>query len=126
MHTQLDWLFNLSHLYDGKSALAFWMNAYNALTIDLILRNYPVDSIKDIKNPWDQRLWKLGDKWYNLNQIEHDILRKMDEPRIHFGIVCASFSCPKLQTLQNDSGVLGLNSKHTNYNGFLRATSKHA
>ena len=77
--------------------LAYWMNAYNALTIDLILRNYPVNSIKDIKNPWDQRLWKLGDKWYNLNQIEHDILRKMDEPRIHFGIVCASFSCPKLQ-----------------------------
>lgn len=77
--------------------LAYWINAYNALTIDLILRNYPVNSIKDIKNPWDQRLWKLGDKWYNLNQIEHDILRKMDEPRIHFGIVCASFSCPKLQ-----------------------------
>ena len=33
---------------------------------------------------------------YNLNEIEHEILRKMDEPRIHFAIVCASFSCPKL------------------------------
>ena len=83
--------------WSKEDKLAYWMNAYNALTIDLILRNYPVNSIKDIKNPWDQRLWKLGDKWYNLNQIEHDILRKMDEPRIHFGIVCASFSCPKLQ-----------------------------
>ena len=77
--------------------LAYWINAYNALTIDLILRHYPVESIKDIKNPWDQRYWQLGDKWYNLNEIEHDILRKMKEPRIHFAIVCASYSCPKLQ-----------------------------
>lgn len=77
--------------------LAYWINAYNALTIDLIIRNPSVKSIKDIKDPWDQRLWKLGSKWYNLNQIEHDILRKMNEPRIHFAIVCASVSCPKLQ-----------------------------
>ena len=77
--------------------LAYWINAYNALTIDLILRNYPTQSIKDIKDPWDQRLWKFGKKWINLNEIEHEILRKMDEPRIHFAIVCASVSCPKLQ-----------------------------
>ena len=77
--------------------LAYWINAYNALTIDLILRNYPTKSIKDIKDPWDQRLWKLGDTWQNLNDIEHKILREMNEPRIHFAIVCASVSCPKLQ-----------------------------
>ena len=77
--------------------LVYWINAYNALTIDLILRNYPLQSIKDIKDPWDQRLWKFGDKWLNLNDIEHKILRKMNEPRIHFAIVCASESCPKLQ-----------------------------
>lgn len=80
-----------------NETLAYWINAYNAFTIDLILKNYPLNSIKDIKDPWDQRLWKLGNKWYNLNEIEHEILRKMDEPRIHFAIVCASFSCPKLQ-----------------------------
>lgn len=80
-----------------EEKLTYWINAYNALTIDLILRNYPVKSIKDIKDSWDQRLWKFGDKWLNLNHIEHNILRKMDEPRIHFAIVCASFSCPKLQ-----------------------------
>lgn len=80
-----------------NDVLAYWINAYNALTVDLIIRNYPLESIKDIKNPWDQRLWKLGKKWYNLDEIEHQILRKMDEPRIHFAIVCASFSCPKLQ-----------------------------
>lgn len=77
--------------------IAYWINAYNALTIDLILRNYPLKSIKNIKNPWDQHLWQFGDKRLSLNDIEHKILRKMDEPRIHFAIVCASESCPKLQ-----------------------------
>ena len=80
-----------------EEQLAYWINAYNALTVDLIIRHYPVKSIKYIKNPWEQRLWKLGDKWHNLDEIEHQILRKMNEPRIHFAIVCASFSCPKLQ-----------------------------
>ncbi len=76
--------------------LAYWMNAYNAMTVDLILRHQPLESIKDIKNPWEQRFWKLGDKYYNLDEIEHQILRKMGDPRIHFGINCASFSCPPL------------------------------
>ncbi|GGI56667.1 DUF547 domain-containing protein [Winogradskyella haliclonae] len=82
--------------WSREDKLAYWINAYNALTVDLILKNYPLKSIKDIDKPWDQRLWKFGDKWLNLNDIEHQILRKMDEPRIHFAIVCASFSCPKL------------------------------
>ncbi|MDO7170827.1 DUF547 domain-containing protein [Mariniflexile sp. AS56] len=82
--------------FSRGETLAYWINAYNALTIDLILRNYPIKSIKDIKDPWDQRLWKLGNTMYNLSDIEHEILRKMDEPRIHFAIVCASVSCPKL------------------------------
>lgn len=80
-----------------EQKLAYWINAYNAFTVDLILRHYPVKSIKDIKDPWKQRHWKLGNKWYNLDEIEHKILRKMNEPRIHFAINCASFSCPKLQ-----------------------------
>ncbi|WP_347924157.1 DUF547 domain-containing protein [Pontimicrobium sp. SW4] len=80
-----------------EEKLAFWINAYNALTVDLIIRNYPIKSIKDIKNPWKQRLWKPANLNYNLDEIEHDILRKMNEPRIHFAIVCASYSCPKLQ-----------------------------
>ena len=70
--------------------LAFWINAYNAFTVDLIIKHYPVTSIKEIKNPWKQRLWKLGGTFYNLKEIEHDILRKRNEPRIHFAIVCAS------------------------------------
>lgn len=83
--------------WSKNEKLAYWINAYNAMTIDLILRHYPIKSIKDIKNPWKQRYWQLGEKWYNLDEIEHQILRKMNEPRIHFAIVCASYSCPKLQ-----------------------------
>lgn len=82
--------------WSHEETLAYWMNAYNAMTVDLILRNMPLSSIKDIDKPWDQRLWKLGEKWYNLDGIEHQILRKMGDPRIHFGINCASFSCPPL------------------------------
>jgi hypothetical protein len=101
----LDYIYvlNLGYKYDNlkslnkEEKLSYWINAYNALTIDLILRHYPLNSIKDINNPWDQRLWKFGEKWLNLNDIEHEILRKMNEPRIHFAIVCASVSCPKLQ-----------------------------
>lgn len=100
----LDYIYVLSLLHRKKEfeslskeeKIAFWINAYNALTIDLILRNYPLSSIKEIKNPWEQRLWKAVDINYNLDEIEHQILRKMDEPRIHFTIVCASVSCPKL------------------------------
>lgn len=92
--------------WTNNEKLAYWINAYNAMTIDLILRYYPLKSIKDIKKPWDKRYWKLGNKWYNLNEIEHDILRKMNEPRIHFAIVCASYSCPKLNNIAFTSNHL--------------------
>ena len=87
----------VKHYWTKEQKLAYWINAYNALTIDLIIKNPGIKSIKDIHKPWDQKLWQLGDKWYSLNEIEHQILRKMEEPRIHFAIVCASVSCPKLQ-----------------------------
>ena len=81
----------------SKSAqLAYWINAYNALTIQLILQNYPLKSIRDLKNPWERKLFELEGKNYSLGDIEHQVLRKMKEPRIHFAINCASASCPKL------------------------------
>lgn len=84
---------------------AFWINAYNAYTVELILKNYPVKSIKDIggkiykvNTPWDIKFITIGGKKYDLNNIEHGILRKkFDDPRIHFALVCASISCPRLQ-----------------------------
>ncbi|EIA08564.1 DUF547 domain-containing protein [Flavobacterium frigoris] len=79
-----------------KAVLAYWINAYNAYTVKLILDNYPVKSIKDIKDPWGKKFFTLGTNKYSLEQIEHEILRKMGEPRIHFAINCASFSCPNL------------------------------
>lgn len=83
--------------WSKNEKLAYWINAYNAFTIDLILDSYPAKKgIKKIRKPWKQRRWKIDGKWYNLDEIEHDILRKMDEPRIHFAINCASFSCPPL------------------------------
>ncbi len=77
--------------------LSFWINAYNAFTIELIIKNYPTKSIKNIKDPWGQNFIKIGGKAMSLNTIEHEILRKkFNEPRIHFAIVCASESCPNL------------------------------
>ena len=76
--------------------LAYYINLYNAATVKLILQNYPLKSIKDIKKPWDKKWVKVGGELLSLGDIEHKILRKMEEPRIHFAINCASFSCPKL------------------------------
>lgn len=82
---------------DSKNErLAYYINLYNAATVKLILDNYPVKSIKDIKNPWERSWVQVGDKQLSLGQIENDILRKMNEPRIHFAINCASYSCPKM------------------------------
>lgn len=80
-----------------EEKLAYWINVYNAFTAKLIVNHYPVKSIKDIKQPWDQKFFKIDGEAMSLNHVEHEILRKMNEPRIHFAIVCASYSCPKLQ-----------------------------
>jgi hypothetical protein len=78
--------------------LAFWINAYNAFTVKLIVDNMPLKSIRDISSPWKQKRWRVGTVLYSLDTIEHQILRKVfHEPRIHFAIVCASTGCPDLQ-----------------------------
>lgn len=79
-----------------EEVLVYYINLYNAATVKLILLNYPVLSIKEIKSPWDKKWIKVGEKTISLGHIEHKILRKLDEPRIHFAINCASYSCPKL------------------------------
>ena len=82
--------------WSKNEILSYWINAYNALTILLILDNYPLESIKKIKNPWSKKVFSINNINYSLSEIEHKILRKMDEPRIHFAINCASISCPNL------------------------------
>lgn len=79
-----------------KQKLVYYINLYNAATLKLILQHYPVSSIKDIKSPWDKKWVKVGDNTLSLGAIEHKILRRLDDPRIHFAINCASYSCPKL------------------------------
>ncbi|RZS99769.1 DUF547 domain-containing protein [Aquimarina brevivitae] len=74
--------------------MAYWINTYNAYTIKLIIDSYPVKSIKDLKDPWDKKFFKIDGEWFSLNDIEHKILRKFGDPRIHFAINCASYSCP--------------------------------
>ncbi|MFT5263952.1 MAG: hypothetical protein ACI8YQ_002696, partial [Polaribacter sp.] len=79
--------------------MAYWINAYNAFTIKLIVDNYPVKSITDLEGgkPWDRKWIKLGTKTYSLNNIENDILRpKYKEAAIHFAVNCAAKSCPPL------------------------------
>jgi hypothetical protein len=82
--------------------MAFYINAYNAWTIKLILSAYPeLDSIKDLgglfSSPWKKSIVKLNNSVVTLDHIEHDILRpRFKDPRIHFAINCASISCPPL------------------------------
>ena len=92
--------------WTSDEQIAFWINAYNAFTIKLILKYYPIKSIKDIgssiqipfvNTPWDIKFIRIGKDRLDLNNIEHGILRKrFKDPRIHMALVCASKSCPVL------------------------------
>ncbi|WP_020675173.1 DUF547 domain-containing protein [Geopsychrobacter electrodiphilus] len=84
---------------------AYWINLYNALTVETILNNYPVSSIREIKSgwfspgPWDLKLIKIERLDLSLNDIEHRILRPIwRDNRIHYAVNCASYSCPNLQS----------------------------
>jgi hypothetical protein len=82
-----------------EEQLAYFINVYNANTIKLIVDNYPVESIKKIDatiSPFLKQFIFIGDKKFSLATIEKGFLQKMNEPRMHFAINCASYSCPKL------------------------------
>lgn len=108
----------LSDYVPGKDtprdeAMAFWINAYNAHTIHLIVRHYPVKSIQNLDKgkTWEVKRIKMGNKKYSLNQIENDILRpQFKDARIHFALNCAARSCPPLYnhafTAQNIDSTL--------------------
>jgi len=84
----------------GDALMAFWINAYNLLTIDLIIKEKETESIRNLGNlfnsPWKKYSWNINGTTYTLHEIEHEILRPMGDARIHMAINCASLSCPNL------------------------------
>ena len=92
--------------------IAYWINAYNAFTLQVIIDHYPIksswlrtwlrlaprDSIKQIDGVWTSLRWPAAGRTMTLDEIEHETIRKLyDEPRIHFAINCAAISCPPLR-----------------------------
>lgn len=91
--------------YARSEQLAYWINLYNALTVQVVLDHYPVDSIKDIdispgffsSGPWGKKLVDIEGEKLSLDDIEHRILRPIwQDPRIHYAVNCASIGCPNL------------------------------
>jgi hypothetical protein len=83
--------------------LAYWINLYNAATVDLVLDHYPVGSIREITDgglsfgPWDRKILQVQGQALSLNDIEHRIIRPIfREPRIHYALNCAAAGCPNL------------------------------
>ncbi len=104
LETYLRQLSTSNGVGSNAEKLAFWINAYNALTIHGILKEYPTSSIRNHTailfgyNIWKNLKLYVAGQPFSLEQIEHDILRKSADARIHFPIVCASKGCPRLRT----------------------------
>jgi len=92
-----------------KQKIAFWLNAYNGLTLKVIIENHPIksswtksliypkNSIRQIDGVWDEITHNVMGQELTLEHIEHEILRKeFNEPRIHMALVCAAMGCPPL------------------------------
>jgi hypothetical protein len=116
--------------YGKNEQFAYWVNLYNALTIDIVLKNYPVRSIKEVgdgySGPWNTKYLLIADQKLSLNNIEHEILRAIwQDSRIHYVINCASISCPDLlpQVLQADALEEQLNRAAKEYINHTRAIS---
>lgn len=91
----------------GPERLAFWINVYNAFTLELVNRHGERESIRNInrtlglalKGPWREELVRAAGGRYHLDQVEHEIIRgQFAEPRVHFALVCAARGCPSLRS----------------------------
>lgn len=91
--------------FNRQQQRAFWINLYNALTVDIILDHYPVKSILEIKlssglftrGPWKKKIVTIEGEELSLDDIEHRILRPIwQDPRTHYAVNCASIGCPNL------------------------------
>ena len=94
--------------YARPEQMAYWINLYNALTVQVIIDHYPVESIRDIDispgffsdGPWGKKLITVEGEKVALDDIEHQILRPIfQDPRIHYAVNCASIGCPNLQPM---------------------------
>ncbi|WP_083232497.1 DUF547 domain-containing protein [Endozoicomonas atrinae] len=91
--------------YSKAEQKAYWINFYNALTVDLVLEHYPVKSITKIGpwyrfGPWDMDITRVAGQRLTLNDIEHRILRPLwEDSRIHYAVNCASIGCPDLSAM---------------------------
>lgn len=120
--------------WSENDKIAYWLNAYNAYTVKLIIDNYPLKSIKDlgpanqiifVNTPWDKKFFKIGGRTMTLNNIEHRIVRnQFTEPRIHFALNCASMSCPKLRAEAYEGNVLDMQLAEQAI-GFLSDTTRN-
>ncbi len=104
LETYLDHMQQLDpRIYNRDVQQAYWINLYNALTIKVILNEYPVESITTISEdfisfgPWDDQVATVQGQTLSLNDIEHRILRPIwNDNRIHYAVNCASIGCPNL------------------------------
>ena len=82
--------------WSRDARIAFYVNAYNALTVKAVIDRWPVDSVRRVPGFIDRARHRVAGRAMTLNELENDILRRFGEPRIHFAINCASRSCPPL------------------------------
>jgi Protein of unknown function, DUF547 len=99
--------------YNRAEQKAYWINLYNALTVELVLSHFPVDSIRDInispgfftRGPWGAKLATIEGEPLSLDDIEHRILRPIwKDNRVHYAVNCASLGCPNLQPVAYSAG----------------------
>ena len=97
--------------WSREQQIAYWINAYNAFTLQAIVEHYPIkgslfswlsltprNSIKQIDGVWTKLRWRAAGAEMTLDEIEHETLRaNYDEPRLHFAVNCASVSCPPIR-----------------------------
>lgn len=117
----------LDSLKTRDEKLVFWINTYNILAAKMVVDHYPIESIKDVGSffspVWKKDAGNVAGKERTLDEVEHKILRAMNEPRIHVAIVCASVSCPdlRLEAFQVETLDKQLNDQLKN---FLKSSEK--
>ncbi|NIM06074.1 MAG: DUF547 domain-containing protein [Armatimonadetes bacterium] len=90
-----------------EDRLAYWLNAYNAFVIAGVLDRYPMESVQKVEGFFKEKRYLAGGKTYSLDEIENEIIRPtFEEPRIHFILVCAAKSCPRLGNRAMDPSSL--------------------